>query len=117
MSTPLRVEMLNRVQDRAYERCLELSLMMADAMTGPDGETVGDVRMSRADRILRFQDFATRGVLDALRVVNEDLHDRMVRQQVDDVAAEERARGREAARYMPPTQGLAAVLRRMSGVA
>lgn len=113
MAAPLTVERINRAEEQAFERCLELSVRLIDAMTGPDGETVGDRPMSRSDRILRFLDLAQQGALDVLKVINPELHDALRREYAKDMAAEQVARGREASVYQPQMPSIADLIGRM----
>jgi hypothetical protein len=81
-------DLLDEVQERAMSRLPELATELLKRMHRPDGTTVGDAPLSRGERILRFEDFAQRGVLDALRTVKPELLDRMVRQYQKDIRAE-----------------------------
>lgn len=85
MSAGIPADLVDEVQERAMRRITELAEELLKRMHRADGTTFGDVPLSRGERILRFQDYAQRGVLDALRVVKPELLERMVKQYRDDV--------------------------------
>lgn len=84
MTTPVH-ELLDEVKERAFDRCMELAHALVEAQLGSDGETFGDAPLNRGDRILRFQDYAQRGVLDHLKVISPKWYERMYRQYLKDI--------------------------------
>lgn len=102
MPSGIPADIVDEVQERAMARITELSEELLKRMHRSDGTTFGDVQLSRGERILRFQDYAERGVLDALRVVKPELLDRMERQYRDDVMSSPFSRPESQRDTTPP---------------
>lgn len=63
------------------------SKALVEAMLGNNGAAFGDVQLSRADRIARFEDMAARGVIDILETISPPTYNLLLRDYVEDVAA------------------------------
>jgi hypothetical protein len=90
MTSSMPPDMVDEIREQALAYVRDMMLEVTLLQKRPDGTTYGDVTLSRGERILRFQDFAMRGVLDTLRVVKPKLLDEIVKQYQKDMAAEQR---------------------------
>lgn len=77
---------LEAIEKQALSRCAELALPLVETMLGPSGRAYGDVLISREDRIARFEDMASRGVLDILQTISPPTYKLLVDDYLDDVA-------------------------------
>lgn len=86
MSGNAFIDLMDDVQEQSLERCMDLTMALIESQLGPDGNAYGDTPMTRDDRIARFEDYARRGVLDALRQMGAPVYDQLVREYRDDMA-------------------------------
>lgn len=83
---------MNEAKERAVADLLDVWVEAWERTLGPStGSTLGDIPLSRADRIARFIDLAERGVLDVIKglceAVDATHYDDLVWQFAQDVAA------------------------------
>lgn len=83
----LTVEMVEEIRQQAFDACLDLAQALVDASLGTDGASFGDHALDRGERIARFQDMASRGVIDILKTISPPTYDLLVRTYVADLKA------------------------------
>lgn len=86
MASSLTPDIVDDARDRAIEKCVGVLIPAIERQLRDDGTTYGDEPLSRGDRILRFQDWAQRGVLNTLRAVKPELYESVLRQYQRDIA-------------------------------
>lgn len=79
------IDLLNDVKAQAKEQITNMAFTVQTNITGPQGQAFGDVNVSAPDRIARFYDYATRGVLDALRGMGAPVYQMLIDEFVDDM--------------------------------
>jgi hypothetical protein len=100
-------DIVDDVYVRAQSLLMDIALEVTKRQHRSDGTTYGDSSLPRGDRIARFQDYATRGVLDYLKTVKPDLLERMVKQYQQDITESPlvRPRASSPAPTEPPMTG------------
>lgn len=86
MAVGIPADLVDEVYKRSMERITEMAIEVIKAVLRPDGTTFGDTDLNRGERIQRFQDYAQRGVLDALETVKPELLKRLVEQYNKDMS-------------------------------
>lgn len=71
MTFSIDPEVQRHILDKAVDEIVLRAIGIEEAITGPDGETFGDIPLTGGDFVAFYVDLASRGVLDHLDVIDQ----------------------------------------------